>query len=287
MNDVSPGEQWIQQASNDWNTPKPFSGFGAAGGPSTSSEAAQSEGPAAPTEVTAATTELALPASDLLDGAPGWYPDPYGVADERWWDGGAWTDHVQQRDIVRPDGIYQPDPPGLGSVTEAGAAPGGTQSTEHTAALPAVQHASPSTPAVGSTPAGWYQDPYGPAGQYRWFDGAQWGAQTQVAQSPPTSGYGYHGQPQYAQTVVVPGSAAAATAVSVSAGPNHGLHLVLTILTCGLWLPVWILVAIFGRKRVSVSTATATQAPGAVVVQSPAHHPGHHYPGQHPPQHPH
>jgi hypothetical protein len=25
---------------------------------------------------------------------------------------------------------------------------------------------------------------------------------------------------------------------------NHGLHLVLTILTCGMWLPVWILVAI-------------------------------------------
>lgn len=31
----------------------------------------------------------------------------------------------------------------------------------------------------------------------------------------------------------------------VRRGPNHGLHLVLTLITCGLWLPVWILVAIF------------------------------------------
>jgi hypothetical protein len=24
----------------------------------------------------------------------GWYPDPYGVASQRWWDGGAWTGHT-------------------------------------------------------------------------------------------------------------------------------------------------------------------------------------------------
>lgn len=26
--------------------------------------------------------------------APGWYPDPQDAARQRWWDGGAWTEHV-------------------------------------------------------------------------------------------------------------------------------------------------------------------------------------------------
>ncbi|WP_278266147.1 hypothetical protein [Nocardia sp. AG03] len=33
--------------------------------------------------------------------------------------------------------------------------------------------------------------------------------------------------------------------ILVRRGTNHGLHLVLTLLTCGLWLPVWIILAIF------------------------------------------
>jgi hypothetical protein len=32
-------------------------------------------------------------------------------------------------------------------------------------------------------------------------------------------------------------------------GTSHGLHLVLTILTCGAWLPVWIIVAIVNGSR--------------------------------------
>lgn len=30
---------------------------------------------------------------------PGWYPDPYGHAPLRWWDGQAWTGHVQGQDL--------------------------------------------------------------------------------------------------------------------------------------------------------------------------------------------
>ncbi|MEV6061880.1 hypothetical protein AB0L62_17915 [Nocardia asteroides] len=32
--------------------------------------------------------------------------------------------------------------------------------------------------------------------------------------------------------------------VAVRQGPNHGLHLGLTVITCGLWAPVWILVVV-------------------------------------------
>ncbi|MGS2809899.1 hypothetical protein [Nocardia sp. MW-W600-9] len=39
--------------------------------------------------------------------------------------------------------------------------------------------------------------------------------------------------------------------VQVRRGPNHGLHLILTIVSCGLWAPIWILVWVIdamGRK---------------------------------------
>ena len=29
---------------------------------------------------------------------PGWYPDPHGVAELRWWDGSDWTDHLHNTD---------------------------------------------------------------------------------------------------------------------------------------------------------------------------------------------
>ena len=36
--------------------------------------------------------------------------------------------------------------------------------------------------------------------------------------------------------------------------PNHVLHLLLSIVTLGLWIPVWILLSIFGgEKRRAIS----------------------------------
>ena len=59
------------------------------------------------------------------------------------------------------------------------------------------------------TPPGWYPDP---TGQVRYWDGANWG----------------HLAPQ-------------ATVVPVRT--NHAVHILMTLLTCGIWLPVWIIVA--------------------------------------------
>jgi hypothetical protein len=33
-------------------------------------------------------------------------------------------------------------------------------------------------------------------------------------------------------------------------GTNHGLHLALSLFTCGLWIPIWVLVALFESKDV-------------------------------------
>lgn len=40
----------------------------------------------------------------------GWYPDPSGVHEHRWWTGTAWTDHVADRGAVATDPL--PPPPG-------------------------------------------------------------------------------------------------------------------------------------------------------------------------------
>ncbi|EUA24056.1 hypothetical protein I552_10243, partial [Mycobacterium xenopi 3993] len=37
------------------------------------------------------------------------------------------------------------------------------------------------------------------------------------------------------------------------------LHLILTILTCGTWLPIWLIIAIVGHRRVQVGGTPAAR----------------------------
>jgi hypothetical protein len=49
--------------------------------------------------------------SGMQPSVPGWYADPWGHADSRWWDGSVWTDQVATNGVagaVRP--TYQPAP---------------------------------------------------------------------------------------------------------------------------------------------------------------------------------
>lgn len=95
-------------------------------------------------------------------------------------------------------------------------------------------------------PAGWYPDPdntagyrYGSAPSLRYYDGIEWTDQRAPMQRR---------QPQpAAPTIVNQVYAQASPTVIVRGGTNHGLHLILTVLTCGLWLPIWIIAAIVGR----------------------------------------
>ena len=48
---------------------------------------------------------------------PGWYPEQPGSAQERWWDGRAWTDHV------RPTGSPESAAPAASQVAPVAAAP--------------------------------------------------------------------------------------------------------------------------------------------------------------------
>lgn len=84
---------------------------------------------------------------------------------------------------------------------------------------------------------GWYPDPGGQPGQ-RYHDGRRW-TQHFVPTPPGT-----------------PAPPAVAVAVAAGGGANHALHAVLTLLTCGLWLPIWFLVALFGGSSSSVAVGT-------------------------------
>lgn len=96
------------------------------------------------------------------------------------------------------------------------------------------------------TPApGWYQDPSGQPGQ-RYHDGRRW-------------------TEHFVPTAPAAPAPAVAVAVSAGGGPNHALHAILTLLSCGLWLPIWILMAIFGGgSSSSVAIANGGNGLGAV-----------------------
>lgn len=107
-----------------------------------------------------------------------------------------------------------------------------------------MTHNRPQTPAPG-----WYPDPGGQPGQ-RYHDGRRW---TQhFVPTPPT--------------VPAPAAPAMAVAVATGGGVNHALHAVLTLLSCGLWLPIWVLVAIFGGS--SSSSVAVGGGAGAIVRTS-------------------
>jgi hypothetical protein len=108
------------------------------------------------------------------------------------------------------------------------------------------RHADPvkPPPPPPMVPAGWYPDPdnatgfrYGGVPSMRYFDGVEWTdsrAPMQRNQPRPRAGE----QPIIIAQQIAP---APPPVVVYANGTNHGLHAVLTLLTCGMWLPVWIL----------------------------------------------
>lgn len=66
----------------------------------------------------------------------------------------------------------------------------------------------------------------------RWWDGQAWTQHT----APPPPIYPYIRQQRW-------------TAVGMS-GPEHGVNCLATVMTCGLWLPIWVIGRIMrGRQR--------------------------------------
>jgi len=89
--------------------------------------------------------------------------------------------------------------------------------------------------------AGWYPDPYG-SSQLRWYDGNVWTEHTHASATPAIS-------------PVAHAQAEATVVTVVRHSPDHAFHFIMTICTGGLWLPVWIVAAIWPR-RAKVTTRT-------------------------------
>ncbi|WFR72657.1 DUF2510 domain-containing protein [Prescottella defluvii] len=122
--------------------------------------------------------------------------------------------------------------------------PAPVSSNPDTLVLPMVVPSTPApTPPPSTTPAGWYADPDGKPVQ-RYWDGNRWTEHT----APQAHAPAVAAPP--APIIINNSSSASAAATVVVAGRkpvNHLLHFILTILTGGLWLFVWIIVAIARR----------------------------------------
>ena len=106
-------------------------------------------------------------------------------------------------------------------------------------------------------PKGWFPDPNGRPGQ-RYFDGQQWTEHFAPAPPPPPTSV-------VVNNMIASPAPSVAVAVSAGRGTNHGLHLVLSLLTCGMWLPVWLLIAIVSG---SSSSSVAVAGPGGTVANT-------------------
>ncbi|MCV7353466.1 DUF2510 domain-containing protein [Mycobacterium parmense] len=114
--------------------------------------------------------------------------------------------------------------------------------------------------------AGWYPDPSG-ANAMRYWDGGAWTPSLAPMPQPTTVvGAAMPSKPQRAtaldqelMAVVARGGrveARTTTSAIVATGRpiNHVLHLLVTVLLCGLWLPVWIVMTVSGgEKRTTIS----------------------------------
>lgn len=79
---------------------------------------------------------------------------------------------------------------------------------------------------------GWYDDG---TGHQRWFDGNAWThhyADQQAVQA----------QPQYAPQQVIVNQ-------RKNYKTSHAFHLVMSIITLGLWLPVWLIVGLYNASK--------------------------------------
>ena len=115
----------------------------------------------------------------------------------------------------------------------------GISSYDDTQAAP-TPHTSPLT-------VQWSQD-----GDGQWYHPRWWQAeQTQAAQAAQVVVPQAVPHPRRTPAAPPPLDYGVVAAVPVG-GCNHALHLIATVLTLGLWWPIWMVAALFGRRQMAL-----------------------------------
>lgn len=125
---------------------------------------------------------------------------------------------------------------------------------------------------------GWYPNPAGGPGQ-RYFDGQQWTEHHAPLQSARSAVLTERERAGILDHAIISAHCRVlnrtATAASVVTGEpvNHVLHAILSLFLCGLWVPVWIIIASTnGEKHLTVSVdeygTVRWIAPGGQVLGS-------------------
>lgn len=117
--------------------------------------------------------QCGLPLGERQEAKPpppaGWYKDPAGTDERRWWDGKAWTHHMQKRHPIPVESVVPPlASRGTHLQTDAVEAGASSQLPPPTSVSPAVVIQSRPT-----VEAGWFSDPQDPR-RSRWWDGGAW-----------------------------------------------------------------------------------------------------------------
>lgn len=126
---------------------------------------------------------------------------------------------------------------------------------------------------------GWYPDPGGDGQRY--FDGARWTEH----RAAPVEGLSKAERAAVLDEALVFHHARVlnrtptTAAIMVGQPVNHVLHLLASVFLCGLWIPVWILIAATGGEKhatisVDPSGRVHWSGPGGAIYQQPAGGPG-------------
>lgn len=145
-----------------------------------------------------------------------------------------WRDDIGVLERLCAHGIGHPDPDQVPHWIDTGRQHLGVHGCDGCCAPNSDTHTTERT-----TPMNEPQYPYPPP-QY-------------PSQEYPPQQYPYVPWPPAAAYQPAPSAASAAASTVVIGGhrrgPNHALHALLTLVTCGMWAPVWIFVAITDQSR--------------------------------------
>jgi hypothetical protein len=109
-------------------------------------------------------------------------------------------------------------------------------------------------PVEAQSPAGWYDDPED-GSRKRWWTGSEW--PTQLSDAERREALDQRVAWWVSRGWSVQSRTDTQAVLATGHRPNHLLHLILSVLTLGLWLLVWIFVALGAKEQLATVSVAA------------------------------